>query len=62
MMLVIARIHELYTEKRLFRFKTSQMGNAEECSPGSWVAHATGKEATFLTTPCLLQTLPYHGD
>lgn len=38
------------------------MGNAEECSPGSWLAHATGKETTFPATPCLLQTLPYHGD
>lgn len=38
------------------------MGNAEERSPGSWLAHAAGKEVALPATPCLLQTLPYHGD
>lgn len=59
---MVARIPKLYTKKHLFCFKTSQMGNAEERSPGSWLAHAAREEATFPTTPCLLQTLPYHGD
>lgn len=52
----------MFTKKRLFCFKNAQMGNAEKRSPGSWLAHATRKETTFPAAPCLLQTLPYHGD
>lgn len=38
------------------------MGRAKECPPGAWMADAAGKEATFSSASCLLQTLPYNGD
>lgn len=39
-----------------------QVGDAEECAPGAWVADAAGEEAALAAATRLLPTLPHHGD
>lgn len=39
-----------------------QVGDAEECTSGSRVANAVGKEAALPAATRLLPTFPHHGD